>query len=101
MAFNDKQKRRVVAITKQLKEQKGITVKKAELLAGINDFKKTQQEILKVKSEYSDCPLVQEEADKEHKKLQKIIDDLNEYMKVLHPEGLLDMGSSSSPVGQG
>lgn len=101
MAFNDKQKRRAIAITRQLKEQKGITVKKGELLAGVNEFKKTQQEILKVKNEYADCPLVQEKADEEFKKLQKIIDDLNDYMKVLHPEGLLDLGSASSPVGQG
>jgi len=37
-----------------------------------------------------------EEADKSVKKLQSIIDDINEYMTVLHPEGLIDIGGEGS-----
>jgi hypothetical protein len=104
MALNDKQKRRLVALTKQVREQKGITIKKAELDQDIARYKKTQQEILKQKEGFEDNIEVTTAVDKGYKKLQGIIDDLNDYMRVLHPAGLLDMGSGTSGksiVGQG
>lgn len=102
--MNEDQKKKFVAVVRQLKKQKGITVKQADLAKDINHFKEAQQEILKVKEEYKDEELVQKEADKEYKKLQGIVNELNDYMKVLHPEGLLDFGTGTNGqqvVGQG
>lgn len=104
MPLNDKQKRRIIALTKQVREQKGIAIKKGELDQDIARYKKAQQEILKQKEGFENNLEVTTAVDKGYKQLQTIIDDLNEYMRVLHPEGLLDMGSGSSGksvVGQG
>ncbi len=104
MALNDKQKRRLIALTKQVKEQKGISIKKAELDQDIARYKKAQQEVLKQKEGFENNLEVTTAVDKGYKQLQNIIDDINEYMRVLHPAGLLDMGSGSSGksvVGQG
>ena len=104
MPMNENQKKKFVAIVRQLKKQKGVTVKQADLMKDINHFKKAQQDILKVKEEYKDHEIVQKEADKEYKKMQNIVNELNEYMKVLHPEGLLDFSTGSTGqaiVGQG
>ncbi len=102
--MDEKTKRRVVAIAKQLKEKKNFVVNQQEVNKDIVRYKKAQQDILKVKEQYKGIELVEKEADSSHKKLQDIIDGLNEYMRVLHPAGLLDMGSGSSGksvVGQG
>ncbi|MDA0771764.1 MAG: hypothetical protein O3C63_02355 [Cyanobacteria bacterium] len=101
MALNEKEKTRFLAILKAMKEQKGYVVKQSELQADIKHYKKSQAEIEDLKKEYSDCPAVLKEADAQKKKLQNIINDLNQYMQILHPEGLLDMGSSGFAVGKG
>jgi hypothetical protein len=94
MAKSDKQKRRIIAIARQLKEQKGLTFKHSEFMQDLNRAQKAQADILKVKEEYKGIEIVEKEADKEYKKLQAIIDEINDYMQILHPEGLLDFGSS-------
>ncbi len=102
--MDDKSKRKIVAIAKQLKEKKGFVVNQQEVNKDIMRYKKAQQEILKVKEAHKGIEIVEKEADQSCKKLQGIIDDLNEYMRVLHPEGLLDLGSGSSgqfAMGQG
>jgi len=103
MAFNDKQKKRIVAITRQLKEQKGVTIKQSELAQDLASCKQRQKKVLEIKEQFKDVPVIQEQANESHKKLQRIIDDLNDYMAILHPEGLLDYGSGSakSIVGNG
>ncbi|MBT6842834.1 MAG: hypothetical protein HOA17_03430 [Candidatus Melainabacteria bacterium] len=101
MSLNDKQKKRVVAITKQLKIQKGISINQKEIMDGISSCKKSQQEILGIKKQHPNSLEVREKAETNTKKLQNIIDDLNEYMRILHPEGLLEMGSSGYAVGKG
>ena len=102
--MNEDQKKRFIAIVRQLKKQKGITLKQSELVKDLNNVKQAQERILKVKEEYKDEEVVQREADKEYKKLQEVANNLNDYMKVLHPEGLLDFGTGASGqaiVGQG
>lgn len=104
MAMNEDQKKKFVAIVRQLKKQKGISIKQAEVTKDIKRFQKAQQDILKVKEEYKGNTIVENEADKENKKLQSVINELNDYMKILHPEGLLDFGTGSTGqqvVGQG
>lgn len=93
MAFNDKQKKRFVAIARQLKEQKGLTIKQNEIVEDLKRYKKAQEDILKVKEEYQGNEAVSKAADDSCKRLQKIIGDLNEYMSILHPTGLIDFGS--------
>ncbi len=95
MSLSEKEKRRVIAITRQLKEQKGIGVDPKEINADIKIYRDKLAGLDAVKKEYSDLPAIVEEAEQEQKKLQSIINDLNEYMEVLHPEGLLDFGSGS------
>ena len=104
MATNDKKKKRIVAIARQLKDKKGLTIKQNELNQDLTRFKTAQKEILKVKEEYKGVEIVEKEADAKYKKLQSIIDELNEYMSILHPEGIIDYGSGASGkkiVGQG
>jgi len=104
MSLNDKQKKAVVAITRQLKEQKGLTIKQSELLQEIDDCKKRQKRALEIKQENEKLPAIAQKADDTHKKLQNIINELNEYMSILHPEGLLDYGSGAGGkqvMGQG
>lgn len=103
MGLNEKQKKAAIAITRKLRKDKGFTVKQAELLQGIDDCKQKQRKILEIKKENEESPAVVEEADKAYKQLQKIIDDVNEYMAILHPEGLLDYGSgpTGKVMGQG
>jgi F0F1-type ATP synthase alpha subunit len=55
-----------------------------------------KQSILEIKEANKDHPNVLEEADKSVKKLQGIIDDINEYMTVLHPDGLIDIGGDTN-----
>jgi len=102
MAMNEKDKIRVTALAKKLKEQKGITIKQAGLQSDVTKLKKDQDKIKKIKSG-SESLAVHKEADTAVKKLQSIIDDLNDYMTVLHPEGLLDYGSGGGGkiMGQG
>lgn len=99
MSFSDKEKRRLIAITRQLKEQKGITINPKNINADIKNFKADFQELDNLKQEYGDLPAIVEEAEAEQKKLKSIINDLNDYMAVLHPEGLLDMSGGSSSGG--
>jgi uncharacterized membrane-anchored protein YjiN (DUF445 family) len=102
--MTDKQKRAYTAVIKKLKEQKGITIKYAEMQSDLQDCKDRQKKIVELKQQFTSLPAVQEEADKSYKKLQNIIEDINEYMSILHPAGLLDMGSGTSGksiVGQG
>lgn len=103
MALNDKQKRNAIAIARKLKKDKGFTIKQSELLHEIDDCKKRQKKALEIKNENSDSPAVVEKADQTHKQLQKIIDDINDYMSVLHPEGLIDYGAgpTGKVMGQG
>jgi hypothetical protein len=96
MPKTEKQKKRIIAIARQLKEQKGFTFKHSEYVEDLARFKKAQSDILKVKEEYKGVDVVEKEADKEYKKLQSIIDEINDYMQILHPEGLLDFGSSQT-----
>jgi hypothetical protein len=104
MALNDKQKRAATAITRGLKEKKGLSIKQSELLQEIDDCKKRQKKALEIKEANAKSPVVVEKADETYRKLQNIIDDINEYMSILHPEGLLDYGSGASGgkvMGQG
>lgn len=96
MAFDDKRKRRIVAVSKKLKEDKGLVVKSSDLQKAIADYKQIQKDYQQVKEKYKDSEAVVKRADESTKKVQTIIDELNEYMRVLHPEGLLDMGTGSS-----
>ena len=104
MPMNEKQKRKFLAVVRQLKKQKNFTVKQAEIAKDIKNLEKAQAEINKVAQEHKEEAAVQKAAEAENQKLQNIINDLNEYMKVLHPEGLLDYGSGANGqqvVGQG
>ena len=104
MPMNEDQKKKFVAIIRQLKKQKGIAVKQSGLAKDLNNVKEAQQRVLEVKNKYPDDKVVQREADKEYQKLQSVASDINEYMKILHPEGLLDFGTGSNGqqiVGQG
>lgn len=101
MQFNDKEKKRMVALTRELKRQKGLTIKNHEMQHTINTYKKTQKEILSIKDKYAGNKEVESVALAEHKKLQEIIDELNQYMAVIHPEGLIDFSGKSAPVAQG
>ena len=92
--IDQKQKKRAVAVVKALRDQKGIVLKKHELDQDLKNLKKAQQEVLDIKAQDS-SPATQKEADKSFNKLQSIIDDLNDYMSVLHPEGLIDIGPSA------
>ena len=102
MPMNEEQQKKFTAIIRQLKKQKGLTIKHAELNEELKFYKDKQKEVKAIKAG-SDNKVVHEEADKQNKKLQNIIDDLNDYMKVLHPEGLLDYGTGAGGqvVGQG
>jgi|GEM_PF-3142909 len=95
MAFNDKEKRRLIALTRALKEEKGLSIKKMELDSDIARFRDAQKQLEVIKQEYKDSPAVVKEAEKESAKLQSIVDQLNEYMSVIHPEGLLDIGGDT------
>lgn len=101
MAFSEKQKRRIVALTRRLKEDKGLTVKQADIQKAINEYKEAQKEYSKIKEEHSDSEVISKRMDDSIVKVQKIVDDMNEYMRILHPEGLLDMGSGPSVVSHG
>jgi hypothetical protein len=104
MAMNEDQQKKFVAIVRQLKKQKGVSIKQAGIMKDIKRFQQAQKDILQVKEEFKDNEIVVKEADKEHKKLQAVVNELNEYMKILHPEGLLDFGAGSTGqqiVGQG
>lgn len=94
MSFSDKEKRRLIALTRALKEEKGIQLRKAELDNDIARFRDAQKQLDVIKQEYKDSPAVVKEAEKESAKLQAIVDQLNEYMSIVHPEGLLDIGNS-------
>lgn len=96
MPFNDKQKKQFIAVARQLKQQKGLTFKQSELQQDIINCKKAQEEILKLKEGFENNKEVTTKVEENHKKLQTIIDDLNEYMRILHPEGLLDFGKGSA-----
>ena len=103
MAMNEKDKIRVRALARKLKEKKGITIKQVGLQSDVSRLKKDQEKIKELKKQ-SESPAVHKEADLAVSKLQAIIDDLNDYMSVLHPEGLLDYGSGTSGkqvMGQG
>ena len=102
MPMNEDQKKKFVAVIRQLKKQKGLTIKHTELNEELKFYKGKQQEVKAIRAGSED-KVVHEEADKQNKKLQSIIDNLNDYMKVLHPEGLLDYGSGAGGqvVGQG
>lgn len=93
MAMNDQERKRFVAITRRLKEQKGITIKQSEVAVLLEKLKKGYKDVSAVKEEYKSYDAVKEEADIELKKIQSIINDLNEYMSILHPEGLIDFGT--------
>ncbi len=93
MAMNDQEKKRFVAIARRLKDQKGITIKHSEVGLLLGKLKQGHQDVSKVKEQYKDVEAVYKEADTELKKIQDIINDLNEYMSILHPTGLIDFGS--------
>lgn len=95
MAFSEKKKKQIVAITKKLREDKGIIIKKHELDHDINEYRKKQKALEDIEKKYEGTPAVQEAARDSKNKLQSIIDDLNDYMSVLHPEGLIDIGPSA------
>lgn len=101
MPFSDKQKKKMLALTREMKRQKGITIKNHEMQHSIKVYKKAQEDILSVKEKYAGNKAVESHAVNEHKKLQQIIDELNEYMSILHPEGLIDFSGNSSPVAKG
>lgn len=96
MAFSEQEKKRFQAIIRRLRKEKGIRIHKHELDTDLLKLKKAQQSIIEIKEAHKDQPTVIEEADKSVKKLQTIIDDINEYMSVLHPEGLIDMGGDTN-----
>ncbi len=91
MSFSDKEKRRLIALTRALKEEKGLSIKKNELDIDIARFRDAQKQLEVIKQEYKDSPAVVKEAEKESAKLQTIVEQLNEYMSIIHPEGLLDI----------
>lgn len=94
MSFSDKEKRRLIALTRALKQEKGLSMKKVELDSDIARFRDAQKQLEVIKQEYKDSPAVIKEAEKESAKLQAIVEQLNEYMSIIHPEGLLDIGNN-------
>ena len=99
MALSDKEKRRLIAITKELRRKKGIRIKKSNLDQDLQNLKKAQEKIDKIKQENAEIPAVIDEANKSHQKLQVIVDQINDYMKVLTPEGLIDIDDGGKPSG--
>jgi DNA repair exonuclease SbcCD ATPase subunit len=93
MSFTEQEKRRLIALTRQLKEQKGLTIKKSELDQDIAHYRKAQEEIIQIKDQHRESPAVTKAAEESYGKLQSIIDDLNDYMGLIYPEGLIDLGS--------
>ena len=89
MALSDAEKERLIYLTQQMQKEKGVSLKMEELLYDINRYREAQQEILKIAKESNDAPAVVEEANKSFDKLQRIIDDLTEYIEVLEPVGLI------------
>ncbi|MCH2226489.1 MAG: hypothetical protein MK033_01830 [Candidatus Caenarcaniphilales bacterium] len=100
MAFTDQEKRRFKAIVKRLRKEKGIRFYKHECEEDLARAKKGMSELEKIKEESKDMPIVVEEAEKAHKKLQTIVSNLNEYMSILHPEGLFDIGDEGDSTPQ-
>ena len=96
MAFSEQEKKKFKAIIRRLRKEKGLRIYKHELDTDLLKLKKAQQSILEIKEANKDHPNVLEEADKSVKKLQGIIDDINEYMTVLHPDGLIDIGGDTN-----
>jgi len=95
MGFSDQEKRRLLVLTRRLRDEKGIAIKQDELQEDIQRFQDGINELEQIKEEYKDTPVVVEEAKESQVKLERIIGDLNEYMSIIHPEGLLDLGSDS------
>lgn len=89
-----KNKRRAIAITKKLKEEKGINLTKAGFDVGLKQYQKAQEQIRK-EAEGSNSPEVKRVADESCQKLQGIIDDINYYMGIVYPEGLIDIGTDN------
>ena len=90
-ADKEKKQRRVLAITKQLREQKGVVIKKQELDFDLKNLKKAQKEMGEMAKE-DGTDLAKQIAKEETAKLQNVIDELNEYMGIIYPEGLIDLG---------
>ena len=90
-ADKEKENRRVIAITKQLREKKGIVIKKQEIDLDLKNLKKAQKDIAKI-AEEDGSDVVKQVAKEETAKLQNVIDDLNSYMGIIYPEGLIDLG---------
>lgn len=95
---DEKKALRVRALAKGLKEKKGFVAKESELKQDIARLEKTQKEIKEASSKFQ-TEEGKSQADNAYKKLQNIIDDLNEYMSILHPEGLIQIDTSSSGEG--
>lgn len=90
-ASKDKKRRRLIALTKKLREEKGIVMKKHELETDIRTIRKAQEEINKI-AEQDASKEIQDYASETNGQLQSIIDDINYYMGIVYPEGLIDIG---------
>lgn len=93
--MDEKEKTKFVAIIRRLQKDKGFTIKNHAVKGYIDELKKKQNELKEIKEENPDSAAVQDEADKGYKQLQSVVDDLNSYMAVLHPEGLIDYGGAN------
>ncbi len=87
----EKKSRRIVAVTKELRQKKGITIKKHEIDIGLKQLTKAKKDILQM-GETDGSEAAKKAAATESEKLQNIIEDLNYYMGIVYPEGLVDIG---------
>lgn len=86
-----KEKRRVLAIAKRLKEQKGIMVSKLAVDDDLRKLKKAKKEAEEIGAN-SDSAVVKKASEETQANLQSVIDNLNDYMGIIYPEGLIDLG---------
>lgn len=87
----EKERRRIIGITKQLREQKGIVISKKEVDKDLQNLKNAQHE-LDAMVQPDSTPAFKREVKESKGKLQDVIDEINLYMGIVYPEGLIDLG---------
>jgi hypothetical protein len=97
MAFTEQEKRRIIAITRKLREDKGIVIRKSDLDQDLARVKSSQDNIVKSKK-LDTSKEHAAKADESTKKLQEVIDNLNEYMSVLHSANLIEIDVGGSDL---
>lgn len=94
---DDKKRRKVVAITRELKKQKGIVMKKSGFEAELQNLKNEQAKIAKIVEGENDQEVL-DAAHESNAKLQNIVDDINLYMGIIYPEGLMEIDTEETGV---